>query len=43
VAAVPLTDATVGSTPIGQIQLGENATGRAYDVAFDNVSLSTGP
>jgi chitodextrinase len=43
VAALTAADATLGSTPIGQIQLGENATGRAYDVAFDNVSLSTGP
>ena len=32
---------SLGTTPIGRIQLGENITGRTYDVAFDD--LTVGP
>ena len=32
---------SLGTSPIGRIQLGENSTGRTYDVAFDTVDLST--
>ncbi len=28
-----------GSTPIGRIQLGENASGRTFDVAFDDIGV----
>jgi hypothetical protein len=41
VTALTTTDPSLGSTPIGQIQLGENATGRTYNVTFDDVSLSS--
>ncbi len=30
--------ANFGSTPIGRLQLGENASGRTFDVAFDDVA-----
>ena len=30
---------SLGTTPIGRIQLGENITGRTYDVAFDDVTV----
>jgi hypothetical protein len=30
---------SLGTTPIGRIQLGENIAGRSYDVAFDDVSV----
>jgi hypothetical protein len=30
-----------GTTPIGRVQLGDNASGRSYDVAFDEVKLDT--
>jgi fibronectin type 3 domain-containing protein len=32
---------SLGTTPIGRIQLGENSTGRSYDVAFDTVAADT--
>ena len=32
---------SLGTTPIGRIQLGENSTGRTYDVAFDTVLVDT--
>jgi hypothetical protein len=31
----------LGTTPIGRIQLGDSSTGRTYDVALDQVALST--
>jgi hypothetical protein len=31
-----------GTTPIGRIQIGENSSGRTYDVAIDDVATSTG-
>jgi parallel beta-helix repeat protein len=31
-----------GTAPIGRIQLGENSTGRTYDVAFDDVVVEPG-
>ncbi|HJR79383.1 MAG TPA: DNRLRE domain-containing protein [Anaerolineales bacterium] len=32
---------SLGSTPIRRIQIGENSTGRTFDVAFDNVTVNT--
>ena len=32
---------SLGITPVGRVQLGENASGRSYDVAFDEVKLDT--
>src|SRR6266508_1289648 len=32
---------SLGTTPIGRIQLGENSTGRTYDIAFDGVEVDT--
>src|SRR5688500_18359312 len=31
----------LGTTPIGMIQLGDNTTGHTYDIAFDEVVLSS--
>jgi len=31
----------LGSTPIGNLQLGDNSTSRTFDVAFDDVAAST--
>jgi len=40
----PVADLTrtesLGTTPIGRIQLGENIAGRSYDVAFDDVNVA---
>ena len=33
---------SLGTTPIGRIQLGENIAGRSYDVAFDDVLVASG-
>ncbi len=33
----------LGSTSVGRIQLGDNSTGRTYDVAFDNVVADINP
>jgi chitodextrinase len=32
---------SLGTTPIGRIQLGENSSGRTFDVAFDDVVVDT--
>lgn len=32
---------SLGSTSVRRIQVGENATGRTYDIAFDNVAVNT--
>jgi len=32
---------SLGTSPVGRIQLGENSTGRTYDVAFDTVVADT--
>jgi chitodextrinase len=40
VAALSKTE-SFGTTPIGRLQLGENSTGRTYDVAFDDVVANT--
>jgi hypothetical protein len=32
---------TLGLTPIGRVQLGDEASGHVYDVAFDQVALAT--
>ncbi len=32
---------SLGTNPIGRIQLGENSTGRTYDFAFDEVAVDT--
>ena len=34
---------SLGSTPIARIQIGENITGRTYDVSFDDVVLTRTP
>jgi hypothetical protein len=31
----------LGSAPIGRVQLGNNQTGRTYDVAFDDIVIDT--
>jgi Fibronectin type III domain len=40
----PVADLTktesLGTTPVGRLQVGENISGRAYDVAFDDVAAS---
>lgn len=33
---------TLGNTPVDKLQLGDQSTGRAYDIAFDDVAASTG-
>lgn len=38
ITALSRTDESMGTTAIGRIQIGDNATGRSFDVAFDNVS-----
>jgi hypothetical protein len=40
--AVSSTTENLGTTGIGRVQLGENATAKTYDVAFDDVLVSTG-
>jgi chitodextrinase len=32
---------SLGTTPLGRVQLGDNSTGRTYDVAFDGVEVDT--
>jgi Bacterial Ig domain/Calcineurin-like phosphoesterase len=32
---------SLGITPIRRIQVGENSTGRTYDIAFDNITVNT--
>lgn len=41
VSALTTQTANLGSTPIGQLQMGENQTGRSYDIAFDDVVVQT--
>jgi hypothetical protein len=41
VSALTTQTANLGSTPIGQIQMGENQTGRSFDIAFDDVVVQT--
>lgn len=43
IPALTTTTAALGTTPIGRIQLGENLTGRAYDLAYDNLTAETAP
>lgn len=31
----------LGTAPVGRVQLGENSSGRTYDVAFDDVGVNT--
>jgi hypothetical protein len=33
---------SLGTIPIGRVQLGENITGRSYDVAFDDLTVTAG-
>jgi hypothetical protein len=33
---------SLGTTPIGRVQIGDSSTGRTYDVLFDDVSVGTG-
>jgi hypothetical protein len=39
VAALTRTE-SLGTTPVGRVQVGENLTGRSYDVGFDDVRVS---
>jgi hypothetical protein len=32
---------SLGTTPVGRVQMGENATGRTYNILFDNVTVHT--
>jgi hypothetical protein len=32
---------SLGTTPVGKLQVGENISGRSYDVTLDDVSVST--
>ena len=41
VGALTTQAANLGSVGVGQIQLGENQTGRSYDIAFDDVVVGT--
>jgi parallel beta-helix repeat protein len=41
IAALSKTE-NLGTTPIGRIQVGDNSSGRSYDMAFDDVVASTG-
>ncbi len=41
VSALTTRTANLGSFQVGQIQLGENQTGRSFDVAFDDVVVQT--
>jgi hypothetical protein len=40
VAALARTD-TLGTTPVGIVQLGEASTGRIYDIAYDDVRVTS--
>jgi parallel beta-helix repeat protein len=40
IAALSKTE-NFGTTPIGRLQIGENSSGKVYDVAFDNVVANT--
>jgi hypothetical protein len=42
VAALTSTQ-SLGTTPVSRVQLGENATGKSYDVRFDDVGVDTVP
>jgi chitodextrinase len=41
VDALSLAQTTLGVTPVGRLQLGDNSGSRTYDVAFDDVVAST--
>jgi acid phosphatase type 7 len=41
VDALSTTTASLGTTPVGRVQLGENVTGRSYDFAYDDVAADT--
>jgi hypothetical protein len=41
IAALSKTEA-LGTSAIGKLQLGDNSSGRTYDVAFDGVAAATG-
>ena len=41
VSALTMQTANLGSALIGQLQLGENQTGRTYDIAFDDLVVQT--
>ena len=42
-AQIAFISGNLGTDPIGRFQLGENSTGRAFDVRFDDVMLDTQP
>ena len=37
------TTETLGSSPIGRITLGDDVTGRSYDIAIDDLTVDTNP
>jgi hypothetical protein len=41
VAALSKTE-SLGTTPVGRVQVGENIAGRSYDVGFDDVAVNPG-
>jgi hypothetical protein len=41
IGALSTTTASLGTTPVGRIQLGENVAGRDYDFAYDEVTADT--
>jgi hypothetical protein len=41
VSALSLTQ-SLGTAPVGRLQLGDNSTGRTYDAVFDDVTLTRG-
>jgi fibronectin type 3 domain-containing protein len=43
VPALTLTGQNLGTSPIARLQLGETSTERTYDIALDDVSVSTPP
>ena len=40
VSGLSLTGQNLGTAPITKLQLGDTATGRSYDIAFDDVQVS---
>jgi hypothetical protein len=43
VPGLSTTTASLGSTAIGRVQLGENLTGRVYDLAYDDLTVDSTP
>jgi hypothetical protein len=43
VPGLTLTGQNLGTSSIGRLQLGETASDRTYDIAFDDVAVAAGP